>query len=351
MSASPYQLKSDPYSSHALILRTLGEGQGRRALDVGAADGFLSELLTRQGWQVTALERDPAQAAKARGRCHEVIVADLDAAAPKLSGAFDAIVYGDVLEHLTDPLPVLVAINRSLASDGRVVVSVPNVAHLWVRLQLLPGRWDYGDRGILDRTHLRLSPRRTSVGCRADARTRTRTHEELPKESVNLVILVDDGARDQTREIARELGLEIFVHDKNYGYGANQKTCYTEALKAGADIVVMVHPDYQYDPTLVPKMIEPIVKGEADLVLGSRLKGGGSAIAQGMPWWEYISSRFLTGVENVRFGLHLSEYPTGHRAFNREALEAVNFRINSDGFVFDQEIIAQALSACMRIRE
>ena len=118
MSASPYQLKSDPYSSHALILRTLGEGQGRRALDVGAADGFLSELLTRQGWQVTALERDPAQAAKARGRCHEVIVADLDAAAPKLSGAFDAIVYGDVLEHLTDPLPVLVAINRSLASDG-----------------------------------------------------------------------------------------------------------------------------------------------------------------------------------------------------------------------------------------
>src|SRR6266545_775384 len=103
------------------------------------------------------------------------------------------------------------------------------------------------------------------------------TYEELPKESVNLVILVDDGSKDRTLEIARELGLQIFVHDRNYGYGANQKTCYTEALKAGADIVVMVHPDYQYDPTLVPKMIEPIVQGEADLVLGSRLKGGASA--------------------------------------------------------------------------
>ena len=182
-------------------------------------------------------------------------------------------------------------------------------------------------------------------------RTLKLTYEELPKESVSLVILVDDGSRDQTPEIARELGLEIFVHDKNYGYGANQKTCYTEALKAGADIVVMVHPDYQYDPTLVPKMIEPIVKGEADLVLGSRLKGGGSAIAQGMPWWKYISNRFLTGVENVCFGLHLSEYHTGYRAFNREALEAVNFRMNSDGFVFDQEIIAQAVSAGMRIGE
>src|SRR6266540_1443933 len=137
------------------------------------------------------------------------------------------------------------------------------------------------------------------------------TYEELPKESVNLVILVDDGSKDQTLEIARELGLEIFVHDKNYGYGANQKTCYTEALKAGAAIVVMVHPDYQYDPTLVPKMIEPIVRGEADLVLGSRLKGGGSAVAQGMPWWKYISNRF----------------------------------------VFDQEIIAQCVTGGFRIAE
>jgi SAM-dependent methyltransferase len=161
MSESPYQLKTDPYSSHAVILSRLGDGRGRRALDVGAADGFLAELLTRQGWQVTALERDPAQAAKARGRCHEVIVADLDQAAPRLQGSFDAIVYGDVLEHLNDPLPVLVALDRALSPDGRVIVSVPNVAHLWVRLSLAMGRWDYADRGILDRTHLRFFTKRT----------------------------------------------------------------------------------------------------------------------------------------------------------------------------------------------
>ena len=169
MSESVYQLKSDPHSSHAVILGRLGEGRGRRALDVGAADGFLAELLTRQGWQVTALERDPAQAAKARGRCHEVIVADLDGAAPRLEGVFDAIVYGDVLEHLSDPLPVLVALNRSLAAGGRVIVSVPNVAHLWVRLSLLLGRWDYGDRGILDCTHLRFFTRRSFVRFLGDA--------------------------------------------------------------------------------------------------------------------------------------------------------------------------------------
>jgi SAM-dependent methyltransferase len=169
MSALAYQFKSDPHSSHAVILGRLGEGRGRRALDVGAADGFLAELLTRQGWLVTALERDPAQAAKARGRCHEVVVADLDSAAPRLEGVFDAIVYGDVLEHLSDPLPVLVALNRSLAAGGRVIVSVPNVAHLWVRLSLLLGRWDYGDRGILDRTHLRFFTRRSFVRFLGDA--------------------------------------------------------------------------------------------------------------------------------------------------------------------------------------
>jgi len=182
-------------------------------------------------------------------------------------------------------------------------------------------------------------------------RTLRLTYEELPKDTVSLVILVDDGSTDQTLEIARELGLQIFVHDKNYGYGANQKTCYTEALRAGADIVVMVHPDYQYDPTLVPKIIEPIAKGEADLVLGSRLKGGGSAIQQGMPWWKYVANRFLSGVENMAFGLDLSEYHTGYRAFSREVLDTVNFKMNSDGFVFDQEIIAQAVAGQFRIAE
>ena len=182
-------------------------------------------------------------------------------------------------------------------------------------------------------------------------RTLRKTYEELPKDTVDQVILVDDGSTDATVDVARDLGLEVFVHDRNYGYGANQKTCYTEALRTGCDVVVMVHPDYQYDPTLVPKIVEPIVKGHADIVLGSRLKSGGSAIQQGMPWWKYVSNRFLTGVENTAFGLDLSEFHTGYRAFSREALEAVNFRMNSDGFVFDQEIISQAVAANLRIAE
>jgi glycosyltransferase involved in cell wall biosynthesis len=176
------------------------------------------------------------------------------------------------------------------------------------------------------------------------------TYEELPKDQVSLVILVDDGSTDQTLEVARDLKLEIFVHNRNYGYGANQKTCYTEALRAGADIVVMVHPDYQYDPTLVPEIIAPITRGEADIVLGSRLKGG-SPMAQGMPWWKYVGNRLLTWLENRVFRLSLTEFHTGYRAFRREVLETVNFTMNSDGFVFDQEIIAQAVAAPFRIAE
>jgi 2-polyprenyl-3-methyl-5-hydroxy-6-metoxy-1,4-benzoquinol methylase len=189
LTTPPYQLKGDPYSSHSLILSRLGEGRGRRALDVGAADGFLSELLTRQGWKVTALERDPELAARAQGRCQEVVVADLDQAALKLSGSFDAIVYGDVLEHLTDPLGVLLAINRTLAPDGVVIVSVPNVAHLWVRLSLLAGRFMYADRGILDRTHLRFFTRRTF---RELLRQADLAVEELTVTPVPLPLVVPD---------------------------------------------------------------------------------------------------------------------------------------------------------------
>jgi len=150
--------------------------------------------------------------------------------------------------------------------------------------------------------------------------------------------------------IARDLGLRVFVHDRNYGYGANQKTCYREALAAGADVIVMVHPDYQYDPTLVPDIIGPILKGDADIVLGSRLLGV-NPVQQGMPWWKYVANRALTWLENVTFRQRLSEYHTGYRGYSRSALLAVNFEMNADGFVFDQEILAQFVEANLRIAE
>jgi glycosyltransferase involved in cell wall biosynthesis len=182
------------------------------------------------------------------------------------------------------------------------------------------------------------------------ARTLHMTYAELPHDVVDLVIVVDDGSSDETIQIARRLGLELFVHDRNYGYGANQKTCYREALKAGASIIVMVHPDYQYDPTLLPEIIRPIQEGKADVVLGSRLLGG-NVMRQGMPWWKYISNRFLTGLENRVFNLRLSEYHTGYRAYSRDALEAVNSEMNSDNFIFDQEIMAQFVELKLRVAE
>jgi glycosyltransferase involved in cell wall biosynthesis len=182
------------------------------------------------------------------------------------------------------------------------------------------------------------------------AKTLRMTYSDLPSDVIDNVILVDDGSSDETVEIARQLGLEVFIHNRNYGYGANQKTCYREALKLGADIVVMVHPDYQYDPKLVPEVIAPIQQGKADVVLGSRLMGI-SPMKQGMPWWKFIANRFLTGIENLAFGLQMSEYHTGYRAFSREALESVNLEMNSDRFIFDQEILAQVVELKFRITE
>jgi glycosyltransferase involved in cell wall biosynthesis len=181
------------------------------------------------------------------------------------------------------------------------------------------------------------------------AKTLRITYADLPPALVDQVILVDDGSSDDTVKIARELGLELFVHNRNYGYGANQKTCYREALKAGAEIIEMVHPDYQYDPKLLPRVIEPIERDEADVVLGSRLMEG-NPMRQGMPWWKYVSNRFLTFLENRVFGLQLSEYHTGYRAYRRAALEAVNLETNSDNFLFDQEIVAQFIDSGIRIR-
>lgn len=161
MSGAPYRLKDDPYSSHSLILSRLGAGRGRRALDVGAADGYLAAELTARDWKVTALERDPVQATRASAHCERVITVDLERETPALAGLYDAAVYGDVLEHLSNPLRVLRDLNRHLAPGAVVIVSVPNVAHLSVRLSLLFGRFEYRDRGILDRTHLTFFTRRS----------------------------------------------------------------------------------------------------------------------------------------------------------------------------------------------
>ncbi len=182
------------------------------------------------------------------------------------------------------------------------------------------------------------------------AKTLHLTYADLPRDMVDSIILVDDHSSDETVRIARDLGLELFVHNRNYGYGANQKTCYREALKAGAAIVVMLHPDYQYDPMLLPQIIKPIVEEQADIVLGSRLLGS-NPVKQGMPWWKYVANRFLTWLQNKSYGLNLAEYHTGYRAFRREVLESVNLQMNSDNFIFDQEILTQAVNLKMRIAE
>jgi len=182
------------------------------------------------------------------------------------------------------------------------------------------------------------------------AKTLRITYDAIPKADVDHVILVDDGSRDETLKIAKELKLEVFVHTRNFGYGGNQKTCYTEALKADADIVVMLHPDYQYDPTLLPKVVAPIKAGEADIVLGSRLLGG-NVVEQGMPRWKFLGNRFLTRVQNWVLGQKLAEYHTGYRAFSRRVLEEVPFLLNSDNFVFDQEMLVQAIHLGFRIQE
>ena len=174
------------------------------------------------------------------------------------------------------------------------------------------------------------------------ARTLERTYADIPHDLVHHMILVDDVSKDETVDIAKRLGIEVIVHRQNLGYGGNQKTCYDRALEWGADVVVMLHPDYQYDATRIPQLVAPILAGEADLVLGSRFLG--DPIAGGMPKWKFISNRFLTGVENAAFGLHLSEYHTGLRAYSRRLLETIPYRLNSDDFVFDQDLIAQVVA-------
>jgi glycosyltransferase involved in cell wall biosynthesis len=167
---------------------------------------------------------------------------------------------------------------------------------------------------------------------------------------VDIKILVDDSSKDKTAALSRSLGVETFVHNANYGYGRNQQTCYREALAAGADIVVMVHPDYQYTPLLVPAMAGMVASGVYDMVLASRILGGG-ALRGGMPLYKYISNRCLTAFQNLFLHVKLSEYHTGYRAFSRKLLETLPLKENSDDFVFDNQMIAQAVMFGFRIGE
>jgi glycosyltransferase involved in cell wall biosynthesis len=181
-------------------------------------------------------------------------------------------------------------------------------------------------------------------------KTLKKTYDEIPKAIVDEVILIDDSSSDKTVEVAKEMGLSVRVHEKNLGYGANQKTCYVEALKAGADIVVMLHPDYQYPPQLITAMAGLISSGMFDIVLGSRILGG-MAIKGGMPIYKYISNRILTLIENIFLGQKISEYHTGYRAFSKETLVSLPILENSDDFLFDNQMLVQAVYFGFRIGE
>jgi len=171
--------------------------------------------------------------------------------------------------------------------------------------------------------------------------TLEKTYQEIDRSIVDEVVLVDDASKDNTVEVARQIGIEhVIVHEKNKGYGGNQKSCYKKALDIGADVVVMLHPDYQYTPKLIPSMTRMIADGTYDAVLGSRILGGG-ALAGGMPMYKYIANRFLTAFQNILIGQKLSEYHTGYRAFSKEILVSIPMHNNSDDFVFDNQMLSQ----------
>lgn len=186
---------------------------------------------------------------------------------------------------------------------------------------------------------------------RQAAATLERTFAEIPQDAVDEIILVDDSSTDRTVEIAGGLPITVIWHPHQVGYGGNQKTCYLEALRRGADVVVMLHPDGQYEPGLIPSMVKPIADGDADLVLGSRLLVPGWAIEAGMPKWKFFANRFLTEIENRVMGTNLSEAHTGYRAYSRELLLEVPFLRNSLDFVFDSEVLMQASHMGFRIEE
>jgi glycosyltransferase involved in cell wall biosynthesis len=182
------------------------------------------------------------------------------------------------------------------------------------------------------------------------AQTLEKTYLDIPKEKISKIILVDDVSQDQTVEVARALGLSVVIHVQNRGYGGNQKTCYLEALKEGADVVVMLHPDHQYDSKLVPDLVEPILSGKADMVMGSRILNG-RALEGGMPFWKFLANRILTTAENIVFRTRLTDCHSGFRAYSRRLLMTVPFLLNADDFVFDSQMIAQAVYLGFKIDE
>ncbi|MEK7649346.1 MAG: glycosyltransferase family 2 protein [Patescibacteria group bacterium] len=183
------------------------------------------------------------------------------------------------------------------------------------------------------------------------AKTLEQTYAAIPKDWVDDVILVDDASSDATVELSRSLGIYTVVHEKNLGYGGNQKTCYAQALARGADVVVMVHPDHQYNPASIPELVRPIIEGTADAVFGSRMIIRSQAIAGGMPYWKFFGNIFLTKIENSVLRLSLTEYHSGFRAYSRKALEAVPHTYYSNNFVFDTEMIVGLKIAKLRIKE
>ena len=181
------------------------------------------------------------------------------------------------------------------------------------------------------------------------AATLEKTVRDIPPGFANKIILVDDSSQDDTVKIARGLGLSVLVHSENRGYGENQKTCYDEALRNGADIVIMIHPDYQYDSSLAPLFADIIEKGVCDIILGSRVRTRKECLDSGMPLYKYLSNRFLTILENLITGQNLSEWHTGYRAYSRKVLETIPYHKNSEGFVFDAQFLIQAVYFGFRI--
>lgn len=175
------------------------------------------------------------------------------------------------------------------------------------------------------------------------AKTLEKTYRDIPAGTVDKVILVDDSSTDNTVKIARELGIDVIIHPVKRGYGANQKTCYDEALKRGADIIIMIHPDYQYDSRLIPHLIGFIEKGICDIMLGSRIRTRKETLDGGMPVYKYLSNRVLTIIENLVLGQNIGDFHTGLRAYTREVLETIPYHSNSDGFVFDTQFLVEAV--------